>query len=72
MGKGKLKVHFLSFSLPLKLTEFNFFLAFFQGVSLDTQSRRRKDILHGRAFSHVGGPRLAQKLNVGEDSITVR
>ena len=33
---------FLFFSLPVKLTEFNFFLAFFQGVSLDTPSRRRK------------------------------
>ena len=29
---------FLFFSLPVKLTEFNFFLAFFQGVSLDTIS----------------------------------
>ena len=41
MGKGKLKVQFLSFFFPLKLTEFNFSLTFFQGLSLDRQGKRR-------------------------------
>ena len=82
MEKGKLKVHF-SFSLALKLTEFNFFLAFFQGVSLDTLSGRGKktcypeeqsamleDLFWENRFpSWKERAQIAKKLNVGEDRI---
>ena len=86
MGKGKLKVQFLSFSFPLKLTELNFFLAFFQGVSLDRQSRRRKKthytkeqlamledlFLENHFPSWKERCEIAEKLvNVGEDRILV-
>ena len=85
MGKGKLKVHFLSFSLPLKLTEFNFFLAFFQGVSLDRQSRQREKTVYTEEQSAMledlfwenrypnwkERSQIAEKLNVGEDRIMV-
>ena len=78
-------MHFLSFSLLLKLTEFNFFLTFFQGVSLNRQSRRRKKTVYievqsamledlfweNRFPSWKERSQIAEKLKVGEDHIMV-
>ena len=74
---------FLFFSLPVKLTEFNFFLAFFQGVSLDTPSRRRKKTFYTKEHlamledpfwenhfpSWKERSQIIQKLKAGEDCI---
>ena len=70
MGKGTLKVHFL---------------AFFQGVILKRESRRRKKIVYteeqsamledifweNRFPSWKDRSQIAKKLNVGEDRIMV-
>jgi len=83
MGKGKLKVQFLSFSLPLELTDFNLFLAFFQGVNLKRRRRKKTvytkehlDMLEDVSWenrwpSWRERSHIAKKLNVGEDRILV-